>query len=56
MIKLEVFGESAMMAAVARMLDESNDVGCVTLTSATQPQHSVVVATVHPRGGGRAFG
>jgi uncharacterized hydrophobic protein (TIGR00271 family) len=48
MIKLEVFGESALMAAVARMLDESNDVDRITLTSATRAGHSVVLATVHP--------
>ncbi len=48
MIKLEVFGESALMAAVARMLDESNDVDRITLTSAMRAGHSVVLATAHP--------
>ena len=49
MIRLEVFGESGAMAAVAQLLDENDEVSRVRLTSATRPEHAVVVATVHPR-------
>ena len=49
MIRLEVFGESGAMAAVAQLLDENDEVSCVRLTGATRPEHAVVVATVHPR-------
>jgi len=48
-IRLEVFGESGAMAAVAQLLDENDEVSCVRLTGATRPEHAVVVATVHPR-------
>jgi uncharacterized hydrophobic protein (TIGR00271 family) len=48
-IRLEVFGESGAMAAVAQLLDENDEVSRVRLTSATRPEHAVVVATVHPR-------
>jgi uncharacterized hydrophobic protein (TIGR00271 family) len=37
------------MAAVAQLLDENDEVSRVRLTSATRPEHAVVVATVHPR-------
>ena len=37
------------MAAVARLLDGSEDVDRVRLADATRPEHAVVVATVHPR-------
>ena len=49
MIRLEVFGESGAMAAVAQLLDENDEVSRVRLTGATRPKHAVVVATVHPR-------
>lgn len=49
MIRLEVFGESVAMAAVAHLLDENDDVSRVRLVGATRPEHAVVVATVHPR-------
>lgn len=49
MIRLEVFGESGAMAAVAQLLDENDDVGRVTLTGVTRPEHSVVRATIQPR-------
>jgi uncharacterized hydrophobic protein (TIGR00271 family) len=48
-IRLEVFGESGAMAAVAQLLDENDEVSRVRLTRATRPEHAVVVATVHPR-------
>jgi uncharacterized hydrophobic protein (TIGR00271 family) len=48
-IRLEVFGESGAMAAVAQLLDENDEVSRVRLTGATRPEHAVVVATVHPR-------
>jgi len=48
-IRLEVFGESGAMAAVAQLLDENDEVSRVRLTGATRPKHAVVVATVHPR-------
>jgi uncharacterized hydrophobic protein (TIGR00271 family) len=48
-IRLEVFGESGAMAAVAHLLDENDEVSRVRLTGATRPEHAVVVATVHPR-------
>jgi uncharacterized hydrophobic protein (TIGR00271 family) len=48
-IRLEVFGESGAMAAVAQLLDENEEVSRVRLTDATRPEHAVVVATVHPR-------
>jgi uncharacterized hydrophobic protein (TIGR00271 family) len=48
-IRLEVFGESGAMAAVAQLLDENDEVSRDRLTGATRPEHAVVVATVHPR-------
>jgi uncharacterized hydrophobic protein (TIGR00271 family) len=48
-IRLEVFGESGAMAAVARLLDENDDVSRVRLAGATRPGHAVVLATVRPR-------
>jgi len=48
-IRLEVFGESGAMAAVAQLLDANDEVSRVRLTGATRPEHAVVVATVHPR-------
>lgn len=48
MIRLEVFGESGAMAAVAQLLDENNEVSRVRLTGATRPEHAVVLATVQP--------
>jgi uncharacterized hydrophobic protein (TIGR00271 family) len=47
-IRLEVFGESGAMAAVAQLLDENNEVSRVRLTGATRPEHAVVLATVQP--------
>ncbi len=49
MIKLEVFGESEPMAAVAALLDESDGVSRVRLTSTTRAGHAVVLATIRPR-------
>ena len=49
MIKLEVVGESEMVAAVGKVLDDDDDVSCVTITSATRAGQSVALATVHPR-------
>ena len=49
MIRLEVFGESGAMAAVARLLDANDEVSRVRLTGATRPDHAVVLATVQPR-------
>jgi uncharacterized hydrophobic protein (TIGR00271 family) len=48
-VRLEVFGESGAMAAVAQLLDENDDVSRVRLTGATRPEHAVVLATVQPR-------
>jgi hypothetical protein len=48
-IRLEVFGESGAMAAVAQLLDENDDVSRVRLTTATRRDHAVVLATVRPR-------
>jgi uncharacterized hydrophobic protein (TIGR00271 family) len=48
-IRLEVFGESEAMTAVARLLDTSDEVSRVRSTPATRPRHAVVVANVHPR-------
>jgi uncharacterized hydrophobic protein (TIGR00271 family) len=48
-IRLEVFGESEAMAAVAQLLDGTDDVGRVRLAEATRPGHAVVLARVHPR-------
>ena len=49
MIRLEVFGESDAMDAVARLLDGHEEVGRVRCATATRPRFAVVVATVHPR-------
>lgn len=49
MIRLEVFGASGVMAAVAHLLDENDDVSRVRLAGATQPEHAIVIAIVHPR-------
>jgi uncharacterized hydrophobic protein (TIGR00271 family) len=48
-IRLEVFGQSGAMAAVAQLLDENDDVSRVRLTPTTRPEHAVVLATVQPR-------
>jgi uncharacterized hydrophobic protein (TIGR00271 family) len=48
-IRLEIFGESEAMAAVAQLLDENDDVGRVRLVDATRPGHAVVLATVQAR-------
>jgi uncharacterized hydrophobic protein (TIGR00271 family) len=48
-IRLEVFGESETLAAVARRLDANDDVSRVRRTDAVRPGHAVVVATVQPR-------
>ena len=49
MIRLEVFGESGVMGAVAHLLDENDDVSRVRLVGATRAEHAVVAAAVHPR-------
>ena len=49
MIKLEVVGEAATVAAVGKLLDDDDDVGYVTITGATRAGHAVALATVHPR-------
>jgi uncharacterized hydrophobic protein (TIGR00271 family) len=48
-IRLEVYGESDAMDAVARLLDGHDEVGRVRCATATRPRYAVVVATVHPR-------
>jgi uncharacterized hydrophobic protein (TIGR00271 family) len=47
-IKLEVFGESVPMAAVAELLDETDGVSRVRRVGATRPGHAVVMATIRP--------
>ena len=49
MIKLEVVGDSEKVAAIGKVLDGDDDVGCVTITSSTRAGQSVALATVHPR-------
>ncbi len=49
MIRLEVFGEAEAMAAVAQLLERSDEVSRVRLADATRPGHAVVVAVVRPR-------
>jgi uncharacterized hydrophobic protein (TIGR00271 family) len=49
MMKLEVFGESASMAAVAESLDELDGVTRVMRVDAVRPGHSVVSAAARPR-------
>ena len=49
MIRLEVFGDVETMTAVARRLDESEDVTRVRLADAMRPGHAVVAAVVRPR-------
>jgi uncharacterized hydrophobic protein (TIGR00271 family) len=49
MIRLEVFGDAETMAAVARLLDESEDVTRVRLAETVRPGHAVVVSVVRPR-------
>jgi len=48
-IRLEVFGESEAMAAVAQLLDQSHDISRVRLADTARPGHAVVLATVRPR-------
>jgi uncharacterized hydrophobic protein (TIGR00271 family) len=48
-IRLEVFGESEAMAAVARVLDGNEEARRVRLAGTTRAGHAVVVAAVHPR-------
>jgi uncharacterized hydrophobic protein (TIGR00271 family) len=48
-IRLEVFGESEAMNAVARLLDANDEVGRIRCSATTKPGYAVVVATVHPR-------
>jgi len=48
-IRLEVFGDAETMAAVAQLLDESEDVTRVRLTDTVRPGHAVVVSVVRPR-------
>jgi uncharacterized hydrophobic protein (TIGR00271 family) len=48
-IRLEVFGESGVMATVAGLLEANDGVSRVRVADATQLGHAVVVATVHPR-------
>jgi uncharacterized hydrophobic protein (TIGR00271 family) len=48
-IRLEVFGGSEAMDAVARLLDGNDEVGRVRCAATTKPGHAVVVATIHPR-------
>ena len=49
MIKLEVYGEAATMASVARLLDAQGDVSRVRLSDATRAGHALVLASVEPR-------
>jgi uncharacterized hydrophobic protein (TIGR00271 family) len=48
-IRLEVFGESEAMGAVARLLDGNDDVSRVRVAETTRAGHAVVVATVRPK-------
>jgi uncharacterized hydrophobic protein (TIGR00271 family) len=48
MIRLEVFGETAAMETVAKLLDGIQGVSRVVLVDATRMGHSVVSATVRP--------
>jgi len=48
-IRLEVFGESGAMDAIARLLDGNDKVSRVRQTATTQPGYSVVIAIVEPR-------
>jgi uncharacterized hydrophobic protein (TIGR00271 family) len=48
-IRLEVFGESEAMDAVARLLDRNDEVSRVRHAGTTKPGHAVVVAIVEPR-------
>ena len=49
MIRLEVFGESEAMNAVARLLDGNGEVSRVRHAAATKPGYGVVIAIVEPR-------
>ena len=49
MINLEVFGQSARMAAVAESLDAAEGVSRVRLVDATRADHSIVLAAARPR-------
>jgi uncharacterized hydrophobic protein (TIGR00271 family) len=49
MMGVEVFGESAAMAAVADLLDDLDGVSRVRRVDATRPGHSIVSAAVRPR-------
>ena len=48
MIQLEVFGESATMAAVAESLERLDGVSRVRAVSATRPGHVLVAGLVRP--------
>jgi uncharacterized hydrophobic protein (TIGR00271 family) len=48
-IRLEAFGESEAMAAVAQFLDHHSEVSKVRLVDAVRPAHAVVIASVRPR-------
>ena len=48
MIQLEVFGESAAMAAVAESLEPLDGVSRLRSVSATRPGHVLVAGVVHP--------
>ncbi len=50
MIRLETFGETAVMRAVADRIDDAEGVSHVRLVEATRPGHSVLVARVRPTG------
>ena len=49
MIQLEVFGESATMAAVAESIERLDGVSRVRSVSATRPGHVLVAGLVRPR-------
>src|SRR5262245_21217496 len=49
MIQLEVFGESATMAAVAESIEQLDGVSRVRSVSATRPGHVLVAGLVRPR-------
>jgi uncharacterized hydrophobic protein (TIGR00271 family) len=49
MINLEVFGQSAAMAAVAESLEAAEGVSRVRLVDATRAEHSIVFAAARPR-------
>jgi len=48
-IRLEVFGESEAMGALARLLEKDDDISRTRVAQATRSGYAVVAAVVHPR-------